>query len=74
LQCLHIERYFFIYTQGFTVMELSKEQIDQLQRDIANAKTYDDLRGKDGAIKRRSRHLHEFFYTLFWAVFYFGQV
>jgi hypothetical protein len=33
-------------------MELSKEQIDQLQRDIANAKTYDDLMGKDGAIKK----------------------
>jgi hypothetical protein len=55
-------------------MELSKEQIDQLQRDIANAKTYDDLMGKDGAIKRRSRHLHEIFYTLFWGVFYFGHV
>jgi putative transposase len=33
-------------------MELSKEQLDQLQKDIANAKTYDDLMGKEGAIKK----------------------
>jgi putative transposase len=33
-------------------MELSKEQLDQLQKDIANAKTYEDLMGKDGAIKK----------------------
>ena len=33
-------------------MELSKEQIDELQMNIANAKTYEDLMGKDGAIKK----------------------
>ena len=33
-------------------MELSKEQLDELQKDIANAKTYEDLMGKDGAIKK----------------------
>ena len=33
-------------------MELSKEQLEQLQKDIANAKTYEDLMGKDGAIKK----------------------
>jgi len=33
-------------------MELSKEQIEQLQKGIANAKTFDDLMGKDGVIKQ----------------------
>ncbi len=33
-------------------MGLSKKQIDQLQRDIANAKTYHDLMGNDGTIKK----------------------
>lgn len=33
-------------------MELTKEQLEQLQKDIANAKTYEDLMGKDGAIKK----------------------
>jgi transposase-like protein len=33
-------------------MELSKEQLEQLQKGIANAKTFDDLMGKDGVIKQ----------------------
>lgn len=32
-------------------MQLTKEQLEQFQKDISNAKTYADLMGKDGAIK-----------------------
>jgi transposase-like protein len=33
-------------------MELTKEQLEQLQKDLANAKSYADLMGKDGAIRK----------------------
>ena len=33
-------------------MELSEENIEQLKKDFQTAKTYDDLMGKDGAIKK----------------------
>ncbi len=33
-------------------MELTEEMIEQLKADLAKAKTYDDLMGKDGAIKK----------------------
>jgi hypothetical protein len=33
-------------------MELSKENIEQLKKDFKTAKSYDDLMGKDGAIKK----------------------
>lgn len=33
-------------------VKLTKEQIEQLQKDLENAKTFEDLMGKDGAIKR----------------------
>jgi transposase-like protein len=33
-------------------MQLTKEQLEQLQKDLANAKTFEDLMGKDGAIKK----------------------
>lgn len=33
-------------------MQLTKEQLEQLQKDLAGAKTYHDLMGKDGAIKK----------------------
>jgi putative transposase len=33
-------------------MNLTKEQLDQLQKDISKARTYEDLMGKDGAIKK----------------------
>ena len=33
-------------------MELTEEMIAQLQKDLANAKTFDDLMGKNGAIKK----------------------
>ena len=33
-------------------MELTDEMIEQLKADLAKAKNYDDLMGKDGAIKK----------------------
>ena len=33
-------------------MELTEKMIEQLKADLAKAKTYDDLMGKDGAIKK----------------------
>ena len=33
-------------------MKLTPEQIEQLQKDLSKAKTYEDLMGKDGAIKK----------------------
>ncbi|MCU7522803.1 MAG: IS256 family transposase [Ignavibacteria bacterium] len=33
-------------------MELTQEQMEELQKALKNAKTYDDLMGKDGAIKK----------------------
>ena len=33
-------------------MELSEENIEQLKKDFKTAKTYNDLMGKDGAIKK----------------------
>lgn len=33
-------------------MELTKEQIEQLQKDLASARSYADLMGKDGAIRK----------------------
>lgn len=33
-------------------MKLTPEQIEQLQQDLSRAKTYEDLMGKDGAIKK----------------------
>ena len=33
-------------------MELTKEMIEQLKADLSKAKTYEDLMGKDGAIKK----------------------
>lgn len=33
-------------------MQLTKDQLDQLQKDLANAKTFEDLMGKNGAIKK----------------------
>lgn len=33
-------------------MKLTKEQLEQLQRDLANTKSYADLMGRDGVIKR----------------------
>ena len=32
-------------------MDLSDEQLERLRQKLAEAKTYDDLMGKDGAIK-----------------------
>lgn len=40
-------------------MKLTKEAIDQLQKDLANAKTYEDLMGKNGAIKNLMKHALE---------------
>ena len=33
-------------------MNLTEQMISQLQKDLSNAKTYQDLMGKDGAIKK----------------------
>jgi putative transposase len=33
-------------------MELTDEMIEQLKADLKNAKTYEDILGKDGAIKK----------------------
>ena len=33
-------------------MELTEKMIEQLKADLSKAKTYDDLMGKDGAIKK----------------------
>ncbi|HEX2866973.1 MAG TPA: IS256 family transposase [Ignavibacteriales bacterium] len=33
-------------------MELTKDQLEELQKALKNAKTYDDLMGRDGAIKK----------------------
>lgn len=41
------------------LMKLTKEAIDQLQKDLANAKTYEDLMGKNGAIKNLMKHALE---------------
>jgi transposase-like protein len=41
-----------IYTKETILVELSKAQLDQLQQGIANARTFDDLMGKDGVIKQ----------------------
>lgn len=40
-------------------MKLTKEAIDQLQKDLANAKTYEDLMGKNGAFKNLMKHALE---------------
>lgn len=32
-------------------MELTEEMVEQLKSDLSKAKTYDDLMGKNGAIK-----------------------
>lgn len=41
------------------LMKLTKEAIDQLQKDLANAKTYEDLMGKNGAFKNLMKHALE---------------
>ena len=33
-------------------MELTPEMLEQLKADLSKAKTYEDLMGKDGAIKK----------------------
>lgn len=38
--------------EDYDTMELTKEQLEQLQKDLANAKSYADLMGRDGVIKR----------------------
>lgn len=38
--------------KDYDTMELTKEQLEQLQKDLANAKSYVDLMGRDGVIKR----------------------
>lgn len=40
-------------------MKLTQEAIDQLQKDLANAKTYGDLMGANGAIKNLMKHALE---------------
>ncbi|KAB2907120.1 MAG: IS256 family transposase, partial [Ignavibacteriaceae bacterium] len=40
-------------------MKLTQEVIEQFQKDFANAKTYNDLMGKDGVIKNLLKHALE---------------
>ena len=40
-------------------MELTPEMIDQLKTDLSKAKTYEDLMGHDGAIKKLMKNALE---------------
>ena len=45
-------------------MKLSEEAISQLVNDLEKAKSYEDLMGKDGAIKKILSYSHAMIFTI----------